>query len=339
MPKNAKQYDASYKKLFTNQEITASLLQGFVPEEILAEMDLSTLEPMPSEHITRGNRERRNDLLWKARYGNAWCYLLIMLEFQSVEDWWMSVRISAYSALLLQDIIKYDKLNKKDKLPLIFPFVIYNGDKKWHAPEEINQLLFEHDNKIDIYQPHQKYYLLDIKHLSTLIENADSNLSMQIFNLENSASIENIIAVLDNLAKILPPYEKSHIHEAFINLLSVNIIDDPDMSEQLNHCKTVQEAYSMLAESAPRWKISLLEEGFEKGKMEGRAEGKEEGVLIGIKNALQTILASRFGLPSKELLTAIDKITSVNALQSLLIEATSAESMNKFIEMVHNRHD
>lgn len=164
-------------------------------------------------------------------------------------------------------------------------------------------------------------------------------MSMQIFNLENSASIENIIAVLDNLAKILPPYEKSHIHEAFINLLSVNIIDDPDMSEQLNHCKTVQEAYSMLAESAPRWKISLLEEGFEKGKMEGRAEGKEEGVLIGIKNALQTILASRFGLPSKELLTAIDKITSVNALQSLLIEATSAESMNKFIEMVHNRHD
>lgn len=335
MPKATNQFDATYKKLFTNQEVVASLLQGFVPADILGDMDLSTLEPLPSEHITKDNKERRNDLLWKAKYGDALCYLIIMLEFQSVEDWWMAVRVAEYSALLLRDVIKYGKLNKKDKLPLVFPFVIYNGDKKWEAPEEINQLFYAYDTSIDIYQLRQKYYLLDIKHLSNSYKDMDNNLSMQIFNFENSPSIDNVINVLSNLAKILPEHEKCHIHEAFINLLSVNIIDDPILSEQLVQCKTVQEAYNMFAEGAPRWKVNLINEGFAKGK----EEGKEEGILIGIKNSIQEILVSRFGLLSRDLLASLDKITNVATLKSLVIEAAATESLNKFIEKIHNRHD
>ena len=87
------QYDAAYKNLFTNPDMAASLLRRFAPADVVAEMDFASLESFPSEHITEDQRERRNDIVWRVRLKDSFCYFLFPLEFQSGEDWWMAVRI------------------------------------------------------------------------------------------------------------------------------------------------------------------------------------------------------------------------------------------------------
>ncbi|MDE7064077.1 MAG: Rpn family recombination-promoting nuclease/putative transposase, partial [Desulfovibrionaceae bacterium] len=82
MPKTRYQHDAAYKSLFTDPEMVASLLRRFVPADIVAEMDFSSLEPFPADHVAEDRRERRNDIVWRVRLKDSFCYLLFLLEFQ-----------------------------------------------------------------------------------------------------------------------------------------------------------------------------------------------------------------------------------------------------------------
>lgn len=347
MPASIKAYDASYRKLFANREVMLSLLEGFLPEDILEDMDLSSLEALPTDHITPDNRERRNDLVWRARYGSSTCYLVIMLEFQSTVDRWMAVRIHTYTGLLFEDIIRRENPGRKGQLPLILPFVIYNGKNAWTAPEDINYLQPVRSVALDPFQPHQKYFLLDIKRLAhKMSESGEANLSGIIFDLENAASIDAIVKAIGKLAKILPENDKLQIHEAFLNLLATSIMDDPEAGSQIGHCRTVQEAYAMLTEDMPLWKVNLLQEGFTIGKEEGFAKGKEEGISIGKKEGisiggrsaagdiLKEILESRFGQEARGLFREIDEISSTEILKKLALEAVGAETLKDFAGML-----
>ncbi|MEA1991078.1 MAG: hypothetical protein U9N58_02645 [Thermodesulfobacteriota bacterium] len=39
-------YDQSYKNLFSHQQLVRDLLQGFIKEQLVAGLDLDTLEPV-----------------------------------------------------------------------------------------------------------------------------------------------------------------------------------------------------------------------------------------------------------------------------------------------------
>ena len=184
MSKTPYQHDAAYKNLFTDPEMVASLLRRFVPADIVAEMDFSSLEPFPADHIAEDRRERRNDIVWRVRLKESFCYLLFLLEFQSREDWWMAVRILAYTALLWQDIIKADRLRAGDKLPPVFPLVLYNGGKAWKAPTDLRELLLPHRQSLNVYQPQQQYFLLDAGRVPEEILAGNSDLATLLIRFE-----------------------------------------------------------------------------------------------------------------------------------------------------------
>ena len=86
--------DKAYKLLFGHREMVASLLRDFVQEAAVSDLDLDTLEPWPGEHISESLRERIDDRIWRLRWKDAdWCYVFVILEFQSTPDRWMAARI------------------------------------------------------------------------------------------------------------------------------------------------------------------------------------------------------------------------------------------------------
>lgn len=62
-------HDAGYKRLFAHPELVADLLTGFVREPWIAELDFGTLEKYPTEFIDDRLRQRRNNLIWRLRWG------------------------------------------------------------------------------------------------------------------------------------------------------------------------------------------------------------------------------------------------------------------------------
>ncbi len=128
-------HDASYKEFFSNPDMVRSLLTSFIPEDFIAELDLSTLERCSGDYVTEDMRERRSDIVWRIGWKDGrWCYLILLLEFQSSMDRWMALRVLSYTSLFLLDLVKTGKVKDDDALPPVFPVVIYNGGRAWTAP-------------------------------------------------------------------------------------------------------------------------------------------------------------------------------------------------------------
>jgi hypothetical protein len=94
------EHDASYKLLFSHARMVEDLLHGFVHEAWVRDLDCTTLERMSDNYISDDLRSRRDDLVWRVRWGPDWLYLYLLLEFQSLGlD--SSKLASAFSAVLL----------------------------------------------------------------------------------------------------------------------------------------------------------------------------------------------------------------------------------------------
>ena len=322
MPKSHHQHDAAYKNLFTDPDMVASLLRRFAPADVVADMDFSSLEPFPSEHISDDQRERRNDIVWRIRMKDSVCYLLFLLEFQSTEDWWMAVRILAYTALLWQDIIKADKLKAGDKLPPVFPLVLYNGGATWKAPTDLSGLLQPYGKTLEPYQPQQRYFILDAGRVPKEKLAGKPELATLLIRFERTQAIEEIIEILTELCTLLPPSERLHLHRTFISWLGKTVFKRTEISENILHCSTIQEARSMLADIAPHWEETFME------------KGRNEGISLGIKNILQEILTNRFGVLPNDVMASIDGISNADDLKNLTHEAYQVSSFQAFRELL-----
>ena len=102
-PRNTQEHDAHYKLMFGDPVMVRELLEDFVPPEIVATLDFSTLERLLAEHLDERTRKtRKNDVIWRVRKKDGSpCYVAIILEFQSRPDTFMALRILVYSGLLL----------------------------------------------------------------------------------------------------------------------------------------------------------------------------------------------------------------------------------------------
>ncbi len=79
-------HDNSYKLLFSHPEMVRDLLQGFVNEPWLAELDLDSLEKVSGSYVADDLRDREDDIIWRVRFRDRWLYLYLLLEFQSRID-------------------------------------------------------------------------------------------------------------------------------------------------------------------------------------------------------------------------------------------------------------
>jgi predicted transposase YdaD len=87
------EHDNSYKLLFSEPKVVMDLLRGFIPEELVGQLDLQTLEPVKSTFVTDDLRDREDDIIWRVRWKKRWVYVYLLLEFQSKVDPWMALRV------------------------------------------------------------------------------------------------------------------------------------------------------------------------------------------------------------------------------------------------------
>ncbi len=96
-------HDHSYKRLFSHAEMVVQLLQTFVAEDWVTQLDFDSLQKVDSSFVTKEFREREDDVIWRVKFQDKWLYLYILLEFQSTVDPIMAVRVMGYIALLYQE--------------------------------------------------------------------------------------------------------------------------------------------------------------------------------------------------------------------------------------------
>ena len=280
-------HDTGYKELFSHPEFVEALLDGFVPQEISNLLDYSTLSSHPGHYITPLFHEKIEDAVWSLQFKAqadiqrpSRLYLYILLEFQSSVDQQMPLRMLHYSAAFYHQLIKQGRVSTRRGLPLVFPLVLYNGQRRWTPPCNMLDMLHPAPAMLQRYQPQQAYFLLDVSDYPSGATRND-NLLQLVFNVENARTADDMQQVAWQLAngirrhpqreridRVLTRWFKRFLHQNRINI-------DYTAVEKL------QEIPPMLANRVEswfeEWKQQGLEEGRSVGLKKGREEGREEG--------------------------------------------------------------
>jgi len=207
-------HDHSYKNLFSHPQMVRDLLQGFVNEEWIDNLDFTSLKRVDGSYVTDDLQCREDDIVWRVKCSDSWIYIYILIEFQSTVDHYMAARLMTYIGLLYQSLIAAKTVTKKGKLPPVLPIVLYNGEPKWNAATSIEALIEKPPRGLERYRPSLHYLLLeencyDIEGLPA------QNLVAAIFRLEQSSKIEDVQAMVDALIAWLKDDDQNPIRRSF----------------------------------------------------------------------------------------------------------------------------
>lgn len=278
----ANHHDHSYKLLFSHPEMVRDLLIGFVKEEWVTQLDFSTLEKVSGSYVTDELRDREDDIVWRVRWGDDWLYVYLLLEFQSSVDKTMAVRIMSYLGLLYQDLIRQKALTPSGKLPPVLPVVLYNGEERWSAAQNIAELVEQIPGGMECYRPALHYLLLDQGAIVNSPDWSDEvrNVAAALFRLEHNRDEQDMLDVLGSLVEWLKAPEQTGLRRAFVvwirRVLLPNRAPGVELPE-FNNLQDLHEVHDMLAERIKKWPERWLEEGREEGREQGREQGRLEG--------------------------------------------------------------
>ena len=334
-------YDAAYKKLFSHAEMVASLINDFVPEEFIADLDFSTLERCSGSYVTDDIRERHDDIVWRVLWKEKWIYIYILLEFQRRPDKWMAVRVLNYITLLWQDLINTKKLKGNDLLPPVFPIVLYNGSEKWTAAVELSDLMLPITGPLAAYQPRQKYFLLEENNIPDEELNKSKGIASLLMRLER-ADPHELVSVVDDILDRLRTPEYNHLREAFKAWILLMLGSNLGMNEVNPDSLDLQEVRAMLAEKMTQWENNYIQKGVMIGEARGEARGisigEARGIFIGesqgVRLALCDLLESRFGILPEAVSSSVEAISDTQKLRSLTRSALQTTSLEAFLEEV-----
>jgi predicted transposase/invertase (TIGR01784 family) len=307
-------HDHGYKRLFSHPQTVEELVRGFLRQDWVERLDFSTLERVGNGFVSDDLRERQSDVLWRMRWtseGKDWFYLYLLLEFQSTSYPFMAVRMLTYVSLLLEEIIRKEKLKPGARLPMVLPVVLYNGKRPWRAPLDLARLFVEVPESLRRHLPQLRYLILDESRLDLNRPELSRNTIASLFRIETTTEPEEFFHLTRELATLLPRGEEPELRRTItIWLLAVLRRSFPGAT---------------IPETVDLEDTSMLEENMREWSKKNRKEGKREGM----REVLVRLLERRFGPIPEEKRRRIEAIISPARLNRLADQILTAKSLDE----------
>ncbi|MEW6526378.1 MAG: Rpn family recombination-promoting nuclease/putative transposase [Spirochaetota bacterium] len=311
-------HDKGYKYLFSNPLMVKELLESFVHMDWVKEIDFTQAETIDKTYVNDHYKEYEADIIYKLRFRNTDMYIYLLIEFQSTVDKFIAFRMLQYIVELYRELLYH---HNAKKLPVVFPVMIYNGDKVWNAPFALEDLIDipEILHECLPYVPKFRYYPVIENELNPEILQQMMNVIATVFLLEtgDDAIFYKTIDRIKDLVQIYTEKGEFLLIRTLLywllHYLQSHGIVDSDQKIPGNFVNTPQEATSMLAQTLKKIKSDLIKEGFNKGIEKGIQKGIQKGKLIGKHEERITIARNllKSGIDDKTII----KITKLTKAQ------------------------
>ena len=262
----AHKHDTGYKKIFSNPRIVEELITSFVNEDWVKEIDYSRMERIDKSFVTAEFIERESDIIYKAQFEGKDVYIYLLIEFQSTVDRFMSLRILRYICEFYEYLVKSKGIKM---LPAVFPILLYNGDDRWTAPENVKDLIEE--SIAATYIPDFKYYKIAENEISkdTLLK--IKNFVAALFYVENSTPE----TVAEEIKEIVEMLSTDHPEEMtlFKNWLKYIFKAGDEILEYIEH---IEEGKTMFATALKKHDEIMIQQGMQQGVQQGLQKGIHE---------------------------------------------------------------
>ncbi len=316
-------HDTGRRWLFSDPQMVADLIRGFIHEPWVEDLDLETLELVSGSFVSETFQRRENDIIWRVKFRGRWLYVYLLLEFQSTVDRLMALRLMVYVGLLYQQLVDEKKVAPSEPLPPVLPIVLYNGRAPWRAPLDVAELIVESPDELAAYRPSMRYFLLE-EHAQDPDELATmNNLAAVVFRLEKCKTPDDLRQAGAALREWCDDPTRRESTRRVVHW-ALRFFTKRSGGEQLTEeLAEIRDCEAMLEERIKEWEKELIEKGIQEGIKKGIAEGLEQGEA----EVLLRQLERKFGEISPEYRQRIDDADS----QQLLAWAErilSAETMD-----------
>ncbi|MBK5939821.1 Rpn family recombination-promoting nuclease/putative transposase [Halochromatium roseum] len=293
----AKHHDTGYKALFSHPEFVQQLIEGFAPPEIASLMDFATLKNHSGNYITPLFEERFEDVVWSVQV--TWqgvterLFLYLLIEFQSTVDPTMALRMLHYVACFYQHLLKTKVTSPAKGLPPLLPIMLYNGLERWHAAEDIDELVRPSPPPfLRAYQPHLRYYLIDEGRYTPEQLSAIGSPLSGVFEVEiASGDRASLQAAVDRLVRLIQADPNKARLDRLITRWLKRHLKRLGAKIDLTQVHSLIEDNAMLAENLQHWAERERLEGERIGILRGRQQGRQEGRLETAQATARNLIA------------------------------------------------
>ncbi len=263
--------DKFFKAAFKYPSLVKDFLEFFLPVELLASLNLSSLALDPTNYIGDALAEYYSDVVYTCTINGKATKIILLFEHKTSIAHDIYIQLNLYILEILKQNYKTHK-----RYDIVIPIVIYQGTEKFEK------------------RPFQDYFENADPNFIRFIPQFDFELaSLQKINDEEILSFSDESPLKGVLLTMKYAQEKSFIKKYFEEILSfsarstywndlfkqilVYLYERTGM--QLNEFKALFESQNKNNMVAQR--LSLLDELKLEGKIEGKIEGKLEGKIEG----------------------------------------------------------
>ena len=299
-------HDSLVKKVMENPIAAQEFLDQFLPVDFKNNLNLSTVQVEKETFVEKNLKKQLSDIVLSVQTkNNKKAFIYTLIESQSSPDYWISFRLWKYMLLLCER-----HKQKKNKLPLICPLVLYHGSRAYDAPLNFWELF--NDAPLAKSLMSHNYQLVDLYAMSDDKINYDKHLSIILYMLKHAHRRDKLKLVED----IFKNCNKAVLIDAEMDYVYTRLM------LWYNDCKVLlekkEEFEQLILDNLPKddgerlmktIADGYIEEGVNKGILIGEARGEARGIQKGATN--KVIEIARRMLQEK---TDIKFISSVTGL-------------------------
>jgi predicted transposase/invertase (TIGR01784 family) len=314
-------HDLFFRETFSRVEIAHDFIENYLPAEVVAALDLDTLELQKGSFVDEELREHFSDLLYRVQQQNgdeANVYLL--LEHKSSPDVLVAFQLLRYMVRIWERAQR----EKVRPLPPVIPIVVYHGWEKWQVSENFTGL-FEGPEALRPYWPNFRYELQDLNQVDETDIRGNLLLKAALLTLIRSfdPALPNHLTDIFRYVAGLPDRNMA-VEFLQIVVIYVSVVAKDVTAEQVSNA--IDAAFK---DDGGAIMGGFVEALIERGKQEGLKEGLQEGQQA-LRNTILDLLLLRFDAASTSITNRIGEITDLEKLRLLARQAGTAESLTNF---------
>jgi len=336
-------HDAFFKQFMTKPEIAADFLTQHLPADVLALLDLATLNEEKESFIDADLRQHFSDVLYQVQTKRGKpIYIYQLFEHKSYSDKWVAFQVLRYKVRIWEK-----EVAKHNRISPIITLVVYHGQVTWTIPKNFAALFDweEEDQEIEqilqLYLPDFSYHLVDLSALSDA--EIQGGVWLQVFELLLKHIFDPALGqrLPEILGLIVEVANQPSGFEMLVTLLRYIARSGAGATrEEIRQTVLTlfpKEGAILMKTAAQEWIEEALKDGIQKGEaigiQKGEAIGIQKGEAIGVQKAqrqtILQILDYRFA-PSPETNTQLSA-----QLEQITDEKTLAILVNDVLQVIH----
>lgn len=291
-------HDRYFRETFGRVEVARDFLAHHLPADLLAAVDLDSLEIATESHLAADLRESCSDLVYRLRWRSGESLdIYLLFEHKSRPEHWTLLQLLRYVVAAGE---RHRQQHPKTKrLPPVYPLVLYHGQRRWRAPLAFHDLIEPLPPVLEPLVPQFRYALHDISpHGEAEIKG--TVLTRLVLLALRSVWSRQPIARLRELLELIRQIEDQTEATRILYTLLVYFtsasghLEEGEVRTLLNETPLGETVMQTLAE---RWMEQGRQQGWQTGRQTGWQEGRKEGRQEGQAAVLLRQVERKFGLP------------------------------------------